>query len=153
MTYQFTFSCTKRMSGIKYTSISINDGNRITFRNNEYALSLGIGSFWYSVSVALIKNEIVLPYLIGYTCFSRLSKAVLGYRDEVLFFDGEYLCRYLFCCPVFFSISGPFKPFKTSYVKAINVIQYSMFCEVILCVLYDCLDLSFGLRISTMTQK
>ena len=139
------------MPGIEYTRNCIHYGNRVSLGDNEHFFPFFVCPFWNPVAVALIKYNVVLSDLIGYTCVSRLNKAVFGYRYEVISFDRKYLCRYLFRCTVFFSVPSSFKPVKAVLVQGVNVSKYPMFCEPILCILDNSLNTAFGFGIGSVT--
>jgi hypothetical protein len=132
---QLALACAQRMLCVEDTCFGINDGNHITFHDHEDPLSRLVCSLRDPVTVALVKKDVVFPDLVGYTVVSRLCKAVLGYRDEVLFFDGEYLCRYLFCCPMLFGISRPLQPGEAVTIEIIDIIQNAMLGESVLRIL------------------
>ena len=107
----------------------------------------------HTITVALVKHNIVFPDLVGYTVISRFCKTVLGYRYEVLFFDGEHFCRYLFCCSVFLSVARPFQPADAAPVEFVDVIKYPVLGIPVFCIFNYRLYTAFGFRIGSVTQK
>ena len=141
------------MFSVEYACFTVNNGDHTAFRDHKDALSRSVGPFRDPVAVALVKNDIVFPDLVGYTVVSRLCKAVLGYWREVLFFDGEYLRWYLFCCPVLFGVSRPFQPGDTVTVEIVDIIQDTVLGEAVLRILDHRFDTPFGFRVRAAAQE
>ncbi len=139
------------MGGVDLPGLRVQDAYFSILFHQTRAQSRAVGTKRHLIPAGMVQDSIVFTYLIGYNGF-RNSRFKGGYRDQMLFFEGKHLGRYLLCCLVLLPVAGTGKPVHTLAVKLTDVRNGAVLVEVIFQVFHNGLNFALGFRIRSPAE-